>query len=69
MSDSNLEQRMVAVEQAVQELKLSVQERKPAPDWLARVIGSMQDEPDFEQVVALGAEIRRADRPAEETPS
>jgi hypothetical protein len=36
--------------------------RKPAPDWLDRVIGSMKDEPAFDEVVAYGRAIRQADR-------
>ena len=37
MGQSNLEQRVAAVEQAVHELQLAAQERKPAPDWLGRL--------------------------------
>jgi hypothetical protein len=39
---------------------------KPAPDWLDRVIGSMKDEPAFEEALAYGRAIRHADRPAED---
>ena len=40
--------------------------RTPAPDWLERVIGSMKDEPAFDEVLAYGRAIREADRPTEE---
>jgi hypothetical protein len=57
---------MTALEEAVSELQEAIQVRKPAPDWLDRVIGSMKDEPAFEEVLAHGRAIRQVDRPAEE---
>jgi hypothetical protein len=66
MAEATLEQRMTALEQAVRELQESMRTRKPAPDWLDRVIGSMKDEPAFEEVLAHGRTIRQADRPAED---
>jgi hypothetical protein len=50
------------LEEAVRELKEAMNARKPAPDLLNRVIGSMKDEPAFDEVVAYGRAIRQADR-------
>jgi hypothetical protein len=61
-----VEQRMAALEKAVRELQEAMCARRPAPDWLQRVIGSMKDEPAFDEVLALGQAIREADRPTEE---
>jgi hypothetical protein len=66
MAEATLEQRMTALEQAVRDLQEAMRTRKPAPDWLDRVIGSMKDEPAFEEVLAHGRTIRQADRPAED---
>ena len=66
MSESTLEERMTAVEEAVRDLQEAMQTRKPAADWLDRVIGSMKDEPAFEEVLAHGRAIRQADRPADD---
>lgn len=66
MSESTLEQRVTAVEEAVRELKQSMQARPPEPDWLDRVIGSMKDEPAFDDVIAYGRAAREADRPTED---
>ncbi len=63
-----IEQRLVAVETAVRELQGLVRARVSTPNWLERVIGSMKDEPDFEQVLAYGSAIRQADRPEETQP-
>ena len=66
MPEATLDQRMTAMEEAVRELQALVKARKPAPDWLDRVIGSMKDEPAFDDVLAYGRAIRQADKPAED---
>ena len=66
MPEATLDQRMTAMEAAVRELQELVKARKPAPDWLDRVIGSMKDESAFDDVLAYGRAIRQADRPVED---
>jgi hypothetical protein len=66
MLGATLEERMAALEEAVRELQESMKSRSPAPDWLDRVIGSMKDEPAFDEVLAYGKAIRQADRPADD---
>ena len=65
MPEATLEQRMTAMEEAVRELQELMKACKPAPDWLDRVIGSMKDEPAFDEVLTHGRAIRQADQPAE----
>jgi hypothetical protein len=67
MSRATLDQRMTSLEEAVRELQAAIATRRPAPDWLERVIGSMKDEPAFDEVLAHGRAIRQADRPIEES--
>jgi hypothetical protein len=66
MPEATLEQRMTAVEGAVRELQEAMRARQPAADWLNHVIGSMKDEPAFDEVLAHGRAFRQADRPAED---
>jgi hypothetical protein len=66
MAAATLEQRMSALEETVHELQEAMRARQPTPDWLDRVIGSMKDEPAFDEVLAHGRAIRQADRPAED---
>jgi hypothetical protein len=66
MPESALEQRMTALKDAMRELQKAMKARNPAPDWLDRVIGSMKDEPAFDEVLAYGRAIRQADRPADD---
>ena len=69
MLETTLEQRMAVLEATVRELQESMKTRKPASDWLYRVIGSMKDEPAFDEVLAYGRTIRQSDRPAEDQSS
>ena len=66
MPEATLEQRMAVLEQTVRELQDAINTRKAVPDWLDRVIGSMKDEPAFDEVLAFGRAIRQADQPAED---
>ena len=66
MPEATLDQRMKQIEDAVHELQEAMKSRRPAADWLDQVIGSMKDEPAFDEVLAHGKAIRQADRPAED---
>jgi hypothetical protein len=66
MAQATLEQRVTVLEETVRDLQDAINARKPAADWLDRVIGSMKDEPAFDEILAHGRAIREADRPAED---
>jgi hypothetical protein len=66
MSKTALEERVTALEEAVHDLQQAAKARVPAPDWLDRVIGSMKDEPAFDEVLAHGRAFRQSDRPADD---
>lgn len=57
-----IEERLAVLEQDMAQLKRQAQPREPE-NWLAKVAGSMKDEPDFAEVLRLGQEIRREDSP------
>ena len=65
-TETSLEQRLTAVEQAVSELQQRLAHLPTATHWLARITGSFKDEPAFEEVLTLGRAIRAADRPHDE---
>jgi len=56
-SETPIEERLAALEVAVQELRQQVAS-PPGADWLDRLIGSQRDEPAFDEVIALGREFR-----------
>ncbi len=59
-TNGNLEERLALLEREVAELKRAL---KPATNWFQRVAGSMENDPEFDDVLRLGREIRQADRP------
>ena len=54
-------QRLAAVETAVVELQRRLATLPPAPDWVEQIVGSCQDQPAFEEVIALGRALRMAE--------
>jgi hypothetical protein len=64
--DMQIEQRLVAVENAVRELQRRLTILPPAANWLERITGSFKDEPEFEKVLEYGRAIREADRPSDD---
>ena len=59
---STVEERLAHVEKDVAELKSEVQRLRPTEGWIDKITGSFKDDPDFEEILRLGQEIRRADR-------
>ena len=57
----SLEERLAKVEQELAELKLRLADQDPRAQWFWKVRGSMAAFPEFEEVVRLGREIRKAD--------
>jgi len=62
MSEASIEQRLEAVETAVRDLQQRLERSSPSPNWLSHVIGSLKDEPAFEEVIAYGQAMREADQ-------
>jgi hypothetical protein len=51
-TETSIEQRLTAVEQAVSELQQRLAHLPEATNWVARITGSFKDEPAFEEVLA-----------------
>ena len=64
-TETSIEQRLAAVEQAVSELQQRLARLPVATNWGGEHHW-FKDEPAFEEVLALGRAIRAADRPPEE---
>jgi hypothetical protein len=58
-----LEERVAHVEKDLAELKSEMQRMHSGRGWIDRITGSFKDDPDFDEILRLGQEIRRADRP------
>ena len=60
MTQTQLEERLLAVEAALQEMQRRLATLPPTPNWLDEIIGSFKDEPAFEEVIALGRAFRES---------
>jgi hypothetical protein len=63
--ERNLEQRIATLEKEVAELKHAAAKPGSGENWFQRVAGSFKNQPEFDEVLRLGREIRQADRPTE----
>jgi hypothetical protein len=53
---ATIEERLSALESELAEVKRQLKALQP--DWLKRVVGSMDEWPEFEEVLRLGREFR-----------
>lgn len=60
MTQTELEERLLAVEAALQEIQRRLATLPPTPHWLDAMSGSFKDDPAFEEVIALGRAFREA---------
>lgn len=57
---STVEERLSALESAMEDVKLRLAARRIPHAWLDEVAGSLQEWPEFEDVLRLGREFRRS---------
>jgi hypothetical protein len=62
----NLEQRVDLLERELAALKEHLTVGPKPPNWIESITGTFEGDPDFAEIVKLGAEIRRTDRAVEE---
>jgi hypothetical protein len=60
-----IEQRLENVERELAELKDHIKIRNSRPNWISAISGTFKDDPEFDEVLRLGKELREADRPKE----
>jgi hypothetical protein len=59
---SNLEERMAHVERDIEDLRSRVNGLRAKGNWIDQITGSFKDDPEFDEILRLGREIRRSDR-------
>ena len=67
MSDApTIERRLDSLEREMADVRRRLDRSSASQNWLANVVGSEEDEPDFDEVLRLGREIRSTDRPSDD---
>jgi hypothetical protein len=64
-AEMTVEKRLDVLEQQVAELARRLTPDKAGLTWFDRVAGSFKDDPEFDEILRLGREIRMADLPLE----
>ena len=63
MPHTTVEQRLSNLEREMEEFKQRLPTTGPQQDWIQKIAGSFQDDPEFNEILRLGREIRREDAP------
>lgn len=66
VTTSTLEERLEHVEQEMAQLRSQVQTLQPQKNWIVAMTGVFNDDPEFDEIIRLGRELRDADRPPSE---
>ncbi len=61
-----IEERLAHIEKDVTDLKSEFNRLRSKGNWIDQITGTFKDDPEFDEILRLGREIRRADRPDEE---
>ena len=61
-----IEVRLAKVERELAILKARTGENSTKANWIEKITGSFRDDPDFDEIVRLGKEMRDAELPEED---
>jgi hypothetical protein len=61
--DMSMEERLVAMEEAIADLKKQVALNRTSGNWLEQITGSFEDDPVFEEILRYGREYRESHYP------
>jgi hypothetical protein len=61
----DLEARVATLEKDMVEVRRRLGDSTSMQEWLRRISGRFKDDPDFDEIVRLGREMREADRPTD----
>jgi hypothetical protein len=62
-----IESRLESLEREMVELRRRLNRAADSGNWLQKIIGSQEADPDFAEVLELGRQARIADRPADQS--
>ena len=65
---ASVEERLARLEKEIEELKKARKDQQSAHDgnWISKITGTFKDDPEFDEILRLGREERRADMPDDE---
>jgi hypothetical protein len=60
-----IEKRLETVERELASLKIEVENLRPGSNWVSSISGTFKDDPEFDEILRLGKELRDAEQPVE----
>jgi hypothetical protein len=60
-----IEKRLESVERQLAALEGEMKSLKPDSNWISSISGTFKDDPEFDEVLRLGKELRDAEQPVE----
>ena len=60
LEQSTVEERLTALEKELTELKQQVSVQQDRRSWIEKIAGTFKGDPDFDEIVKLGREFRKA---------
>ena len=72
--DQTAEERLLSLDDRLKKVEAELAQVKAATavhddDWIAKITGSFKDDPVFDEIVRLGAELRNNEPPAQDMPA
>jgi hypothetical protein len=61
-----IESRLESLEREMVELRRRLNREAASRNWLQKIVGSQEADPDFAEVLELGRQARAADRPSDQ---
>ncbi|HSI37323.1 MAG: transferase hexapeptide repeat containing protein [Phycisphaerae bacterium] len=65
IAPNDIESRVEMLERELADVRRRLDRAEISGNWLNALVGSHEDNPDFDQVLELGRQIRAADRPSD----
>lgn len=62
LNETNLEQRLTDIEEAIADLKTKINERPLSNNWLEKITGSISDESAFLEALEYGEKWRKSEQ-------
>ncbi len=61
----SVEDRLSALERKMEEMQQKLERQRKEENWIEKITGSFEGDPDFEEIIRLGREFRQSQPPPE----
>ena len=66
LNETNLEKRLIDIEQAIADIQTKINEQPLSNNWLEKITGSISDESAFLEVLEYGKKWRKSEKLTDE---